>query len=53
MKKISLSYFLMLFTFNSIAQTTYQCYPTHWWTGMKWNKVQVMIHGDKIADNFP
>src|SRR5438477_8475238 len=28
-------------------------YPTNWWTGMKWNKVQVMVHGDKIADSFP
>lgn len=28
----------------------YKCYPTHWWTGMKWNKVQVMLHGDAIAN---
>lgn len=34
-------------------QSSYKCYPTHWWVGMKWNKVQVMVHGDKIADNFP
>ncbi|MEO6490515.1 MAG: alpha-amylase family glycosyl hydrolase [Ferruginibacter sp.] len=33
--------------------TNYKCYPTHWWTGMKWKKVQVMVHGEKIADNFP
>ena len=31
----------------------YQCYPTHWWAGMKWNKLQVMVHGKKVADNFP
>ena len=31
-------------------QNEYKCYPTNWWTGMKWNKVQVMIHGDAIAD---
>lgn len=30
-----------------------KCYPTHWWVGMKWNKIQVMVHGDKIADHFP
>jgi len=29
---------------------SYQCYPTNWWVGMKWNKVQVMIHGDAIAN---
>lgn len=31
-------------------QAGYTCYPGHWWTGMKWNKVQVMIHGDAIAN---
>ena len=31
----------------------YKCYPTNWWVGMKWNNVQVMIHGDKIANDFP
>ena len=53
MKQIILSIsFLLLF--NSLfAQPEYACYPTNWWVGMKWNKVQVMVHGDKIADNFP
>ncbi|MEP6947851.1 MAG: alpha-amylase family glycosyl hydrolase [Ginsengibacter sp.] len=51
-------FFLFLFTFHIsisiFAQTDgYKCYPTNWWVGMKWNKVQVMVHGDKIADNFP
>ena len=40
-----------LFTFAQ--QPGYNCYPTHWFTGMKWNKVQVMVQGEKIADNFP
>lgn len=31
-------------------QNGYNCYPTNWWAGMKWNKVQVMIHGDAIAN---
>ncbi|MEP7165281.1 MAG: alpha-amylase family glycosyl hydrolase [Ferruginibacter sp.] len=55
MKKII--FLLLAFHFSVIifAQTekNYKCYPTHWWTGMKWNKLQIMIHGDKIADNFP
>ncbi|MCU0403603.1 MAG: cyclomaltodextrinase N-terminal domain-containing protein [Chitinophagaceae bacterium] len=21
------------------------CYPTHWWPGMQWNKVQVLVKG--------
>jgi hypothetical protein len=40
-----------LFTFAQ--QSRYNCYPTHWFTGMKWNKVQVMVHGEKVAENFP
>lgn len=52
MKKII---FVLLLTFfvlvNSFAQTSsYNCYPSNWWTGMKWNKVQVMIHGKGIGN---
>lgn len=36
-----------------LSQTSIKCYPTHWWTGMKWNKLQVMVYGDKIANDFP
>lgn len=28
-------------------------YPTHWWTGMKWNKLQVMVRSEKIAATVP
>ena len=52
MKKILISYSLFLISYFSFAQD-YKCYPTHWWSGMKWNKVQVMVHGDKVADKFP
>ncbi|MDQ6843724.1 MAG: alpha-amylase family glycosyl hydrolase, partial [Bacteroidota bacterium] len=55
MKRISL---LLIFNFSFLVVLFSQseninCYPTHWWTGMKWNKLQIMVHGDKIADNFP
>jgi neopullulanase len=56
MKK--LSFFLLftihysLFTFSQ-AKNEIKCYPTNWWVGMKWNKIQIMVHGDKIADHFP
>ena len=44
-------FFSLLFSLQLAAQTSgYTCYPTNWWTGMKWNKVQVMIHGDAIAN---
>lgn len=26
-------------------------YPTNWWTGMKWNKVQVLVHGSGASFN--
>ncbi|HMI78811.1 MAG TPA: cyclomaltodextrinase N-terminal domain-containing protein, partial [Ferruginibacter sp.] len=53
MRKLFLVIAISLIPFLTFAQKTYQCYPTHWWTGMKWNKVQVMVHGNKIADDFP
>ena len=52
MKKILLSFFAVLFFIIAFAQEQYNCYPTHWWTGMKWNKLQVMVHGKNVADNF-
>ena len=52
MKKTEL---FLLFTFyffvNVFAQkNSYNCYPTNWWTGMKWNHVQIMIHGNDIGN---
>ena len=35
---------------SSAQQNGYHCYPTNWWTSMKWNKVQVMIHGNEIGN---
>jgi glycosidase len=55
MKKIIVVYLLLLIANYSFAQTNtaYKCYPTNWWVGMKMNRIQVMVHGDKIADHFP
>ncbi|MEO7764394.1 MAG: alpha-amylase family glycosyl hydrolase, partial [Ferruginibacter sp.] len=53
MKKLMLSFFAVMFYFTAFSQESYNCYPTHWWTGMKWNKLQVMVHGKNVADNFP
>lgn len=50
MKRI-IVYLLFTFTIHVVfAQDSYKCYPTNWWTGMHWNKVQVMVHGDAIAN---
>ncbi len=39
------SFFLFLISSLSFAQD-FKCYPTNWWTGMKWHKVQIMIHSE-------
>ena len=54
MRKYFLSIFILSFSSSAFAQTAgVDCYPTHWWTSMKWNKLQVMVHGKNVADNFP
>ena len=40
---------LVLLQFASFSQT--DIYPTHWWTGMKNNKLQLMIHGEGIGNS--
>jgi neopullulanase len=27
-----------------------EVYPSHWWVGMKWNKVQLMLHSPQIGN---
>ena len=49
-------YFLLiccLITVSSFGQSGYGIYPANWWVNMKWNRVQVMVHGDKVADKVP
>ena len=55
MKKLS---FILIFNLAvlvvAFSQTeAIKCYPTNWWVGMKWNKIQIMVHGDKVAGHFP
>jgi glycosidase len=52
MKKTAFCFlFIFCFLINSFAQNdSYSCSPTNWWTGMKWNKVQIMIHGNDIGN---
>lgn len=47
MKKILLLCLTVSTTFLAVAQNEMiKLYPTHWWTGMKWNKLQVMVHSE-------
>ncbi len=48
MKKLLLMPFALLAIVFAIAQQT-NCWPANWFTGMKWNKVQLMLHGNNIA----
>jgi len=50
MKKLLFIYFLpFLITHYSFAQSV-EVYPSHWWVGMNWNKVQLMFHGSNIGN---
>ncbi len=58
-KKMSLLLGLWLLFFISQAQYA-KLYPTNWFTGMKWNKVQLLVYGEydgfnkeKIKINYP
>ncbi len=60
MKKIIITIKLLLLTVTfSFAQTSYSLYPANWWIGMRYNKLQVMIHGNDVgthtgfAVNYP
>ncbi|MBL0358671.1 MAG: cyclomaltodextrinase N-terminal domain-containing protein [Chitinophagaceae bacterium] len=62
-KKIFSTLFLLSVSLFVIAQqSAYKCYPANWWAGMKWNKVQLMLHADSgfifpdkysLSINFP
>src|ERR1700761_8231472 len=45
MKKYILN-ILFLLSITCAANAQYaNVYPTNWWTGMQWNKVQLLVHG--------
>ena len=47
--KTSCLLFLYCLTATGFAQTP-ELYPSNWWVGMKWNKVQILVRG--TGDNF-
>ncbi len=34
----------LLFCFNNLTAQQTMLYPTNWWVGMKWNKVQILVY---------
>ena len=47
LRKVNIYLVLSLLSMaTSIAQPNLQCYPPHWWAGMQWSKVQLMLHVD-------
>ncbi|HRD58647.1 MAG TPA: alpha-amylase family glycosyl hydrolase [Ferruginibacter sp.] len=45
MRKLLLLCVAVSYSFLCMAQSeAIGVYPTHWWVGMKWNKVQIMLH---------
>src|SRR4051794_31045551 len=58
--KIILSGFVLVFTITNSFSQYAEIYPINWWVGMKWNKVELLIHGkedgfnnEKIRINYP
>jgi neopullulanase len=52
MTKKLLAFFFLIFLYglsNKSFSQNIEVYPSHWWVGMKWNKVQLMLHGDNIG----
>jgi len=48
-KRYCLAVILVLFSNCIFATDIFGVYPTHWFTGMKNPKIQLMIHGDNIG----
>lgn len=52
MKKVFIFFFSVSLFLQSMGQGPLQVYPTHWWTGMKESKLQLLIRSEKdIAGN--
>lgn len=51
--------FVLFFAVKNLSAQHAQVYPTNWWSGMKWNKVQLLIRGEsslaseKIRISYP
>jgi glycosidase len=51
MKKfLILSYFSFFISYFSFSQDKPEVYPSNWWIGMKWNKVQLLMHKLRVGE---
>ncbi len=48
MKRLSF-FFLLFISIHAWSIDMFGVYPTHWWVGMKNNKLQLMLHGENIG----
>ena len=39
----------LVFIYTTIQAQTTNIYPTHWWAGMTWNKVQLLVNANEIG----
>ena len=44
MKKFFFACFLSLLITHYAFSQNVEVYPSNWWVGMKWNKVQIHVH---------
>lgn len=52
MKKTILIVLIIFIAKPIFAQNdSINCYPTNWWPGMKWNKVQIMVQGKDVGNS--
>ncbi len=49
MRRLLILLFVVLTSGGAFAQSLKGVYPTHWWTGMKQDTLQLMVHGDGIG----
>jgi glycosidase len=53
MRKLIIALFCVCIGKITFAQQNIDVYPTHWWTGMKDPKLQLMLHGKNVANRVP
>ena len=59
-KKFLSTVFTSLLLFSALSAQHVDVYPTHWWVGMKWNKVKLLMRSSdenfskqKVSVNYP
>ena len=60
MKKAALTFISIIIFLSPIFSQGTSFYPTNWWVGMKWNKVQILVYNNnaslknaKVQVNYP